>query len=172
MPVCVEFGSLKPATTPGPGLVDTQRRPPATHHLHADRRVRHTLAALDLATGKMIYLIRRGGTGLPQFVATRRWSSTGFPGQRLGYVSGRPAAPGWTRQVCRGPLRLRETVDVVNLLLGRNAAGYAGQELTVAPGTTLRYAPLRQRLPLLIGTWGRRTAELAATVANEVRVGG
>jgi 5,10-methylenetetrahydromethanopterin reductase len=101
-------------------------------------------AALDLASGGRAYLGLARGTWLDQ---------VGVPQPR--------------------PLRrLRETIDVVNLLLGRDPAGYAGQQLTVAPGTTLRYAPLRPRLPLLIGTWGRRTAELAAVVADEVKVGG
>jgi 5,10-methylenetetrahydromethanopterin reductase len=101
-------------------------------------------AALDLACGGRAYLGLARGTWLDQ----------------VGVPQARPLR------------RLRETVDVVNLLLGRDPAGYAGQELTVAPGTMLRYAPLRPRLPLLIGTWGRRTAELAATVADEVKVGG
>ncbi len=50
--------------------------------------------------------------------------------------------------------------------------GYAGQEVSLAAGTTLRYRPARERVPLLLGTWGQRTAQLAGAVADEVKVGG
>ncbi|HEX5594491.1 MAG TPA: LLM class flavin-dependent oxidoreductase [Micromonosporaceae bacterium] len=101
-------------------------------------------AALDLASNGRAYLGLARGTWLDQI---------GIPQKR--------------------PIRrLRETVDVVNLLLAGDGSGYAGEEFVIAAGTALRYRPARPRLPLLIGTWGQRTAQLAAAVADEVKVGG
>ncbi|WP_144122946.1 LLM class flavin-dependent oxidoreductase [Catellatospora sichuanensis] len=101
-------------------------------------------AALDIASGGRAYLGLARGTWLDQ----------------VGVPQARPLR------------RLRETVDVVNLLLGQDPAGYTGRELTIAAGTALRYTPLRPRVPLLIGTWGQKTAELAAAVADDIKVGG
>lgn len=67
---------------------------------------------------------------------------------------------------------LREAVEVVRLLLSGDPGGFAGERFRLAPGTTLRYRPLRPDPPLLIGTWGPRTAALAGEVADEVKVGG
>ncbi len=102
------------------------------------------IAALDIASGGRAYLGLARGTWLDQ----------------VGVPQARPLR------------RLRETVDVVNLLLGQDPSGYQGKELSIAPGTALRYTPHRPRVPMLIGTWGQRTAELAATVADDVKVGG
>jgi 5,10-methylenetetrahydromethanopterin reductase len=102
------------------------------------------VAALDEASGGRAYLGLARGTWLDQL---------GLPQQR-------PVT------------RLAETVDVVRLLLAGDAGGYAGREFTVAPGTALRYRRCRDRVPVLLGTWGRRTARLAGAVADEVKVGG
>jgi 5,10-methylenetetrahydromethanopterin reductase len=68
--------------------------------------------------------------------------------------------------------RLREAVDVVRRLLARDDAGFAGERFTLRAGSALAYEPLRPRVPLLIGTWRPRTAAYAATVADEVKIGG
>ncbi|HEX5596695.1 MAG TPA: LLM class flavin-dependent oxidoreductase [Micromonosporaceae bacterium] len=101
-------------------------------------------AALDLASQGRAYLGLARGTWLGQ----------------IGVPQPRPIR------------RLGETIDVVNRLLARDETGYVGKEFVVAEGTALRYRPVRPRVPLLIGTWGRRTAQLAAAVADEVKVGG
>jgi 5,10-methylenetetrahydromethanopterin reductase len=68
--------------------------------------------------------------------------------------------------------RLREAVEVIRRLLAREESGFAGERFTLAPGARLAYEPLRARVPLMIGTWRPRTAAFAATVADEVKIGG
>ena len=73
----------------------------------------------------------------------------------------------------RRPLtRLREAVEVVRRLRARDTSGFAGERFTLAPGAGLEYEPLRPRVPLMIGTWKPRVAAFAATVADEVKIGG
>jgi 5,10-methylenetetrahydromethanopterin reductase len=68
--------------------------------------------------------------------------------------------------------RLREAVDVIRALLRGDGAGVDGEIFRLAAGTTLRY-PVPERMPpLLIGTWGPRTAALAGEIADEVKIGG
>lgn len=68
--------------------------------------------------------------------------------------------------------RLRETTAVVRALLSGDRAGYRGEIFSVPSGSGLRH-PLPAATPrVLIGTWGRRTARLAARIADEVKVGG
>jgi 5,10-methylenetetrahydromethanopterin reductase len=67
---------------------------------------------------------------------------------------------------------LREAVEIVRRLLAGDDSGFAGERFTLAPGAGLAYRPLRTRVPLLIGTWRPRAAAFAATVADEVKIGG
>jgi len=71
------------------------------------------------------------------------------------------------------PLRaLQEAVEIVRVLLARDPSGFRGSRFTLEPGTVLAYEPLRADVPLLVGTWGRRTAAWAGTVADELKIGG
>jgi 5,10-methylenetetrahydromethanopterin reductase len=67
---------------------------------------------------------------------------------------------------------LREAVAVIQALLAGDDAGVQGERFTLVPGTVLAYPRVRDRVPLMIGTWGRETARWAGTVADEVKVGG
>lgn len=68
--------------------------------------------------------------------------------------------------------RLREAVEIVRRLLARDTSGFEGERFTLAPGAGLAYEPLRPSVPLMIGTWRPRAAAFAATVADEVKLGG
>lgn len=73
----------------------------------------------------------------------------------------------------RRPLAaLREAVAIIRALLSGDDSGVAGERFTLAPGTTLAYPRLRHEVPLTIGTWGEETARWAATVADEIKLGG
>lgn len=73
----------------------------------------------------------------------------------------------------RRPLAaLPEAVEIVTKLLAGDDSGVAGERFRLEPGTTLAYARRRPRVPLMIGTWGPRTAAWAGTVADELKVGG
>lgn len=67
---------------------------------------------------------------------------------------------------------LREAVEIVTKLLAGDASGVEGSRFRLAPDTVLAYERARTRVPLLIGTWGRRTAAWAGTVADELKLGG
>ena len=67
---------------------------------------------------------------------------------------------------------LREAVEIVRALIAGDEAGVAGERFELAPRTTLAYPRVRDAVPLLVGTWGRKTARWAGTVAQEVKVGG
>jgi 5,10-methylenetetrahydromethanopterin reductase len=101
-------------------------------------------AALDLASGGRAY------TG----IVTGSWLD------QLGLDEARPLT------------RLSEAVEVVRRLLAGDTSGFAGEHFTLAPGAGLTYEPLRRQVPLLIGTWRPRAAAFAATVADEVKIGG
>ena len=73
----------------------------------------------------------------------------------------------------RRPLTaLREAIGVVRRLLAGDESGFEGEQFSLAPGVRLRYEPVRTEVPLLIGTWGVRTAAYAGEVAAEVKIGG
>jgi 5,10-methylenetetrahydromethanopterin reductase len=101
-------------------------------------------AALDVASNGRAYLGLVTGSGLAQLALDER----------------RPLT------------RLREAVEVVRRLLARDVSGFAGELFTLEPGAGLEYEPLRAQVPLLIGTWRPRAAAFAATVADEVKIGG
>jgi 5,10-methylenetetrahydromethanopterin reductase len=101
-------------------------------------------AALDLASGGRAYAGIVTGSWLDQ----------------LGIDESRPLT------------RLREAVEIVRRLLARDSSGFTGEQFTLAPGAGLAYEPLRSKVPLLIGTWRPRAAAFAATVADEVKIGG
>ena len=67
---------------------------------------------------------------------------------------------------------LREAVEIVRALIAGDETGVAGERFELAPRTTLAYPRVRDAVPLLVGTWGRKTARWAGTVAQEVKVGG
>jgi len=60
----------------------------------------------------------------------------------------------------------------VRRLLAGDTSGFAGEQFTLAPGAALAYESFRPQVPLLIGTWRPRAAAFAATVADEVKIGG
>jgi 5,10-methylenetetrahydromethanopterin reductase len=71
------------------------------------------------------------------------------------------------------PLRaLKETWEITQRLLRGDLSGYPGELFTIAPGFALQHPVRRSDTPLLIGTWGERTAALAGRIARELKVGG
>ena len=67
---------------------------------------------------------------------------------------------------------LREAVEIIRRLLAGDTGGFGGEVFSLAEGAGLRYEPPRRRVPLLIGTWGKKAAALAGEVAEEVKIGG
>jgi 5,10-methylenetetrahydromethanopterin reductase len=67
---------------------------------------------------------------------------------------------------------LQEAIEIVQKLLAGDTSGVAGTRFTLQPGTALAYERVRPAVPLMIGTWGERTAAWAGTVADELKIGG
>lgn len=70
------------------------------------------------------------------------------------------------------PRAIAQAVAVVTALLKGDRSGVGGDRFCLPPGAALRQRPLRESVPLLIGTWGPRLAAYAGTVADEVKIGG
>lgn len=102
------------------------------------------IAALDAVSGGRAYLGLTRGSWLGD----------------IGVAQGRPLAA------------LRDTLEIVRRLLAGDTAGYQGRVHGIRPGFRLRYRPLRDRVPVLLGAWGPRGAALAAELADEVKIGG
>jgi 5,10-methylenetetrahydromethanopterin reductase len=67
---------------------------------------------------------------------------------------------------------LRDTLEIVNRLLRSDQNGYSGEVFNLEPGTKLAYPLPLSRIPVMIGTWSRRTTRLAAQFADDVKIGG
>lgn len=101
-------------------------------------------ALLDLATDGRAYLGLARGAWL----------------DRIGVAQRRPVQT------------LREAVLLVRHLLARRSEPFKGEVFCHAAGAPLQYEPLREHVPVTIGTWGKRTARMAGEVADEVKIGG
>ncbi len=67
---------------------------------------------------------------------------------------------------------LREAVEIVRGLLSGELRGYEGKVYQIASHVRAPYPLPIERIPILIGTWGKRLAGLAGELADEVKVGG
>ena len=102
-------------------------------------------AMLDLVSGGRAYLGLVKGAWL----------------DRLGLEDGRPL------------LALQEAVEIVRKLLAGDTSGVRGRAVHArARARRSRTSRVRPTVPLLVGTWGERTAAWAGTVADEIKVGG
>ncbi len=75
-------------------------------------------------------------------------------------------------QVRRPLRRLAETVEIVRRLQRGDDSRYDGEVFSLAAGTTLHYPRRRDRMDVLLGTWGPRGLALAGRCAEEVKLGG
>jgi len=67
---------------------------------------------------------------------------------------------------------LKEATLLVKHLLARRPEAFTGDVFHLTAGATLQYEPLRADIPIMIGTWGPRTAQVAGEVADEIKIGG
>lgn len=70
------------------------------------------------------------------------------------------------------PGRLAEAIDVVQQLLRGETKPYEGRHFSLEANHCLHYAVERANVPLLIGSWGRQTIQLAGRRADELKLGG
>jgi 5,10-methylenetetrahydromethanopterin reductase len=67
---------------------------------------------------------------------------------------------------------LRELVEMVQRLLVGDRTPYSGKIFRADSEAYLRFKIPGRRLPVLVGTWGRKTCGLAGQIADEVKIGG
>ena len=67
---------------------------------------------------------------------------------------------------------IAETWEIVRRLLAGDDSGFAGELYDLAPGSVLGYEPVRDQVPLLVGTWSPRLTAFAAEQAAELKLGG
>ena len=72
----------------------------------------------------------------------------------------------------RAVTTIREAVEVCRRLLRRDTAGFEGEVFRLAPDVGLKYEPVREAPPVLIGSWGPATLAVAGELADEVKIGG
>jgi 5,10-methylenetetrahydromethanopterin reductase len=101
-------------------------------------------AVLDLASGGRAFLGLAAGAWL----------------DALGVEQPRPIAT------------IADAWEVVSRLLAGDRSGFEGEVFRLEPGAGLAYAPTRDRVPLLIGTWSPGLTAFAAEHADELKLGG
>lgn len=67
---------------------------------------------------------------------------------------------------------IRESVDIIKLLLSGASAGYQGHVYQIADHVRAPYPLPERKIPILIGTWGKKLAAVAGELADEVKIGG
>ena len=93
-------------------------------------------------------------------------------GVYLGLVRG-----GWLAdhgiQELQPPIQaMREAIEIIRKTLAGESVGYAGQVYQIADHVRAPYPLPESKIPLQIGTWGKKLAALAGEVADEVKIGG
>lgn len=67
---------------------------------------------------------------------------------------------------------IREMIEVVQRLLTGDRRPYRGEFFRADPQAYLRFKVPGRRVPVLIGTWGEKTAAMAGRIADLLKVGG
>lgn len=67
---------------------------------------------------------------------------------------------------------LREAFECVRHLLRQSPEPYRGKVFSLAGGDTPRWKILRPHIPMLLGTWGRKTIQACIKLIDEVKIGG
>jgi 5,10-methylenetetrahydromethanopterin reductase len=90
----------------------------------------------------------------------------------LGIARGAWLARHGIRELTPPITAIRESVEIVDRLLGGLDTAYTGKVFQLEAGVRLPYPVRRPRVPILIGTWGRKLGALAGAIADEVKLGG
>lgn len=69
-------------------------------------------------------------------------------------------------------LGIKEASIIIRKLLRGESAGYNGQIFKIADHVSAPYPLPGDEIPLMVGTWGPKLAELAGEIADDVKVGG
>lgn len=69
-------------------------------------------------------------------------------------------------------LAIREAIEVVQYMLSGKDGGYAGQIFQIASHVKATYPLPTEKIPVMIGTWGKKLSGVAGELADEVKIGG
>jgi 5,10-methylenetetrahydromethanopterin reductase len=69
-------------------------------------------------------------------------------------------------------LGIREAVSIIKKLLNGDSAGISGEVFTISDYVHAPYPLPEENIPIMIGTWGPKLAELGGMIADEIKVGG
>lgn len=67
---------------------------------------------------------------------------------------------------------IREALMIVRQMLARGEGGFAGEVFQIEAHVRAPYPLPAERIPILIGTWGKKLAQVAGELADEVKIGG
>jgi 5,10-methylenetetrahydromethanopterin reductase len=67
---------------------------------------------------------------------------------------------------------IREAIEIIQKLLTGDNAGIKGKVFSIAEHVRSPYPLPDERVPVLVGTWGKKLAKVAGELADEVKVGG
>jgi 5,10-methylenetetrahydromethanopterin reductase len=67
---------------------------------------------------------------------------------------------------------IREAIQIVQNLLSGNSGGIEGKVFNISEHVYSPYRLPAARVPVLIGTWGKKLAQVAGELADELKVGG
>lgn len=67
---------------------------------------------------------------------------------------------------------IREAAAIIRMMLSGETKGYQGEVFRIAGHVHAPYPLPDREIPLMIGTWGPKLAELAGEIADEVKIGG
>lgn len=67
---------------------------------------------------------------------------------------------------------IRETIDIVRNLLNGESGGFDGEVFSIDEHVRAPYPLPAERIPIMIGTWGKKLSKLAGEIADELKIGG
>jgi 5,10-methylenetetrahydromethanopterin reductase len=67
---------------------------------------------------------------------------------------------------------VREAIELIQHLWRGDTTAYDGRVFQLRAGETLRWTQIRNKLPILLGSWGERMVAATADLIDEVKLGG
>ena len=64
---------------------------------------------------------------------------------------------------------LRESTEIIQSLIRGDRKPYPGKMFSLSESAFLRYKPTRDQIPIIYGTWGFQTSELAGQIADGIK---
>jgi 5,10-methylenetetrahydromethanopterin reductase len=66
---------------------------------------------------------------------------------------------------------VRESIEMIRRLWRGDRTPYQGEVFQATPDAYLQWKPVRENMPIMVGTWGMKMCHMAGTLADEVKAG-